>query len=212
MSTEPATPVPTPEEARFARRAFFGLVGTAVVTTGAVTAGQSFGVFSATNLVAPRVAGRGPQGMPVNKTAAAAGVLQTAADPGWRLTLAGRGGTRSLGRAELSALPQVGQQLPIACVEGWTTYGDWTGVPLANLLDSVGGSGGRHVQLTSLELGGAYRVTTLGPEFATDPRTLVALGLNGSTLDIDHGYPARIIAPARPGVLQTKWLARIEVL
>ena len=58
----------------------------------------------------------------------------------------------------------------------------------------------------------AYRVTTMGPEFATDPRTLVALGVNGEPLDLDHGYPARIIAPARPGVLQTKWLARVEVL
>ena len=40
--------------------------------------------------------------------------------------------------------------------------------------------------------------------------TLVALQLNGSPLDIDHGYPARLIAPNRPGVLQTKWLIRIE--
>ena len=36
--------------------------------------------------------------------------------------------------------------------------------------------------------------------------------LYGEVLDIDHGYPARIIAPGRPGVLQTKWLDRIEVL
>ena len=50
------------------------------------------------------------------------------------------------------------------------------------------------------------------PEFARDPLTLVALELNGEELDIDHGYPARIIAPGRPGVLQTKWLSKIEVI
>ena len=197
---------------RLGRRAFFGLVGTAVVTAGAVSAGQSFEVFSATNLVAPRVAGRGPQGMPVNKTAAAAGVLESAGDPLWRLRLDGPTGAVTFSRSELTALPQLEQVLPIACVEGWTTHGRWRGVGLAALLDAVGGSGGHRVRITSLESAGAYRVTTMGPEFATDTRTLAALELNGASLNLDHGFPARIMAPARPGVLQTKWLARIEVL
>lgn len=52
----------------------------------------------------------------------------------------------------------------------------------------------------------------MGPEYAEDPTTLVALELNGATLDLDHGFPARIIAPGRPGVLQTKWIEKIEVL
>ena len=42
--------------------------------------------------------------------------------------------------------------------------------------------------------------------------SLVALTLNGETLDLDHGFPARVIAPGRPGVLQTKWLSSIEVM
>ena len=49
-------------------------------------------------------------------------------------------------------------------------------------------------------------------EYSRDEKTLVALELNGSVLDLDHGYPARIIAPGRPGVLQTKWLHSVEVL
>ncbi len=28
---------------------------------------------------------------------------------------------------------------------------------------------------------------------------------------IDHGYPVRLIAPNRPGVLQTKWVSRLDV-
>ena len=48
--------------------------------------------------------------------------------------------------------------------------------------------------------------------FADDDRTLLALALNGEPLALDHGYPARIIAPNRPGVLQTKWVTRLEVL
>ena len=47
---------------------------------------------------------------------------------------------------------------------------------------------------------------------ARDSKTLIALRLSGETLDIDHGYPCRLIAPTGPGVLQTKWLSRIEVV
>jgi DMSO/TMAO reductase YedYZ molybdopterin-dependent catalytic subunit len=47
------------------------------------------------------------------------------------------------------------------------------------------------------------------PAHLSDPLTLLALQLHGEPLHIDHGYPCRIIAPNRPGVLQTKWVARI---
>jgi DMSO/TMAO reductase YedYZ molybdopterin-dependent catalytic subunit len=52
----------------------------------------------------------------------------------------------------------------------------------------------------------------LPPNFADDDRTLMALMLDGETLSMDHGYPVRLIAPDRPGVMQTKWVSRIEVL
>ena len=42
-------------------------------------------------------------------------------------------------------------------------------------------------------------------------RALLATHLNGERLDLDHGYPLRLIAPNRAGVLNTKWLARVEV-
>ena len=33
--------------------------------------------------------------------------------------------------------------------------------------------------------------------------------VNGADLSLDHGYPARIIVPALPGVHNTKWVASI---
>ena len=39
----------------------------------------------------------------------------------------------------------------------------------------------------------------------------LALGLAGEPLALDHGFPARLIAPNRPGVLQTKWVRELEV-
>jgi DMSO/TMAO reductase YedYZ molybdopterin-dependent catalytic subunit len=39
---------------------------------------------------------------------------------------------------------------------------------------------------------------------------LLALRVNGADLPLDHGYPARVIVPALPGVHNTKWVARID--
>ncbi|HEY0694783.1 MAG TPA: molybdopterin-dependent oxidoreductase, partial [Kribbella sp.] len=68
------------------------------------------------------------------------------------------------------------------------------------------------VRVVSMEKGGFYATSELPPQFADDPLTLLALRLNGSELDLDHGFPARIIAPNRPGVLQTKWVHHLEVI
>ncbi len=60
-------------------------------------------------------------------------------------------------------------------------------------------------------MGGRYRGCTVPPEHTRDPLTLIALRLGGAPLHLDHGYPARLIAPNRPGVLQTKWIGRLTV-
>jgi hypothetical protein len=153
--------------------------------------------------------GRGPQRLPVNKTAAAVGV-RVPAD--WRLQVAWPGGSTALTLADLAALPQRTARLPIACVEGWSVSATWTGVPVRDLLAAVGAPTGRSVRVSSLEpANGPYSRSTLPAVHVEDPLTLLALRLNGETLHVDHGFPCRIIAPTRPGVLQTKWVTRLDV-
>ncbi|MFG2616274.1 molybdopterin-dependent oxidoreductase [Streptomyces sp. NPDC048507] len=188
------------------------LLGTAAAV-GAVTlttAGQSFTPLAALDLLGPRHPGRGPQGLPVNKTAAAAGIAAGPL-PHWRLEVRGPH-PYALTLSQLRALPQTVARLPIACVEGWSAQATWSGVRLRDLLDRAGAPPDAGLRITSLETGGAYRVTEMGREHARDPLTLLALELGGQVLSPDHGYPARIIAPNRPGVLQTKWVTLLEVL
>jgi len=149
--------------------------------------------------------------VPVNKSARAAGVLETAVSDSFRLVV--RHGDRSLSwtLADLEEMPQTTADLPIACVEGWSASGTWTGVRVRELLDLVGAPAGRAVTVTSLQRHGPYRATILPENFADDDLTLLALRLGGEPLDLDHGYPCRLIAPNRPGVLQTKWVTRLEV-
>ncbi|WP_329462121.1 molybdopterin-dependent oxidoreductase [Streptomyces sp. NBC_01431] len=192
------------------RRSFLTGVAAATGAVTLTTVGQSFTPLKAFDVLAPRHPDHGPMGLPVNRTAAAAGVAQVDS-AAYRLTVAGpRPYTLTL--AELAALTQYESVLPIACVEGWSKSAHWTGVRVTDLLRRAGAPPDARIRVVSLEKYGSYRVMEMGREYAHDPLTLLALKLNGQTLDPDHGYPARIIAPNRPGVLQTKWVTRLEVL
>lgn len=193
------------------RRTVLRGTGLAVAAATVATAGQTVPWLRRMSVLAPR-SGQGPQGIPVNRTAVAAGVLQTAASPQYRLTVTNGALSRAFSVSELNALPQQTFHLPIACVEGWSADAAWTGVVLADLIAMVGGSRDADVRMVSLEPPGPYSRTVLPAGHAHDGQTLIALKLNGDTLHPDHGYPCRLIAPSRPGVLQTKWLSRIEVL
>jgi hypothetical protein len=199
-------------EPRASRRAFFTTLGIASAVLAVTTAGQSFRFLDVTNIFGPRKAGTGPNDLPINRTAKAAKVLESAADPAWTLTVTNGSTTRVYSRSALAALPQHEVVLPIACVEGWSQTATWRGVRLADLVDSVGAPVGASIRARSLEQNSSYAVMDMGAEYVRDNLTLVALELNGDVLDIDHGFPARMIAPGRPGVLQTKWLSTVEVI
>jgi hypothetical protein len=156
--------------------------------------------------------GEGPQGVPINRSAKAAGVLTTAKDPAFTLTLVNGDREVSLKRDDLAGMKQRVHQLPIACVEGWSAGAEWTGVRFSELLDLVGAPHEANLRITSLQTKGAFGVTQIPASFARDPLTLLALELNGDVLTVDHGFPCRLIAPNRPGVFQTKWVTRIEVV
>ncbi len=204
--------VDTPEHARISRRGFVATIGLATAAVVALTAGQSFRALDAINVFGPRKNFVGPNGLPINRTAKAAQVTDAETSAGWTLSVSRGAVVRTYSRAELEAMTQHSVELPISCVEGWSQLASWRGVRLRDLAEAVGAHPDEDLRLTSLEKQGSYRVTEMGHEFVQDDLTLVALELNGAPLDIDHGFPARMIAPGRPGVLQTKWLAKLEVI
>ncbi|WP_049569036.1 molybdopterin-dependent oxidoreductase [Streptomyces sp. SBT349] len=194
------------------RRSLLLGVGAAVGAVTLVTVGQTLTPLRRATLLAPRrPSGDGTrQGIPVNHTAAQAGVASVDADA-WRLRVSGPDGY-ALTLRELRALPQHTARLPIVCVEGWSASAEWTGVRLRDLVERAGAPHRSSVRVVSSQRHGAYRVMEMGHTYAEDALTLLALMINGEVLSPDHGFPARIIAPNRPGVWQTKWVSRIEVL
>jgi DMSO/TMAO reductase YedYZ molybdopterin-dependent catalytic subunit len=208
---------PEPAEPTVSRRGALAFVGGGSALLFATTVGQNFdGVPRRTALLAPHGGaepGSGPGAFQINKTARYAGISPAeTSEEAWRLVVTGRAGrTVRLSRADLLALPQHEAALPIACVEGWSTSDQrWRGVRLRDLAALAGDEGAPpDVLVESLQRHGAFRRAALRADQVADPRSLLALAVNGAELTLDHGYPARVVVPAAPGVLNTKWVARL---
>ena len=195
------------------RRRFLATVfGTAAVVT-LFTVGQTVRPLRKLALLAPRRPDTGTQGFPVNRTARTAGVIDTARSPDYRLLVTGKvRRPLTLTLDELRALPQRTATLPIACVEGWSTSQEWTGVPVRDLLAMAGARPRRdRSRACRSQRSRSYRTSDLDHWQAHDPDTLLATHVNGEELALDHGYPLRLIAPDRPGVMQTKWVTQLVV-
>jgi DMSO/TMAO reductase YedYZ molybdopterin-dependent catalytic subunit len=203
-----------PAAPTMSRRGALALVGGGAVLVAGLTAGQTIGgVTRPAALLLPRgrttaAADGGPNDFPVNRTFTATGIAAAATGEAWRLELAG-GQQLTLDRAALAALEQHTARLPIACVEGWSTVQTWSGVRLGDLAALAGTPQPTSAVVRSLEQG-AFAQAALNAGQVLDPDSLLALRVNGADLSPDHGFPARVIVPAMPGVRCTKWVRTIE--
>jgi DMSO/TMAO reductase YedYZ molybdopterin-dependent catalytic subunit len=201
-----------PDPPTISRRGALALVGGGSVAVFLLTAGQSIHTLRGLSLLSPRTQsyGSGPNAFQVNRTAAAAGMSVADVGPDWQLALSAAGGrSLLLTRAELLSMPSVTAYLPIACVEGWSTLQRWTGVRLTDLARLVGTGHPTGAHIESLERHGAFARASLSGQQVRASQSLLALRVNGADLSLDHGYPARVMLPAAPGVHNTKWVARI---
>jgi DMSO/TMAO reductase YedYZ molybdopterin-dependent catalytic subunit len=196
----------SPDPPTITRRGLFAFAGGASLLLLVANAGESVGgPVRALAFLAPR-----RENFPVNKTAARAKVTSAMVGPSYRLRLSGGASEVALSRDDLLALPQHTARLPIACVEGWTTTQTWTGVRLSALAALAGVPRAGRAFVRSLQPAGVLSKASLSGDALADPDALLALQVNGADLPLDHGYPARIIVPALPGVHNTKWVASIE--
>jgi DMSO/TMAO reductase YedYZ molybdopterin-dependent catalytic subunit len=203
---------PRPDPPTISRRGVLAFAGAGSALIALLSIGQSVGgPLRWAALLAPHGQNPGPpDDFQVNQTAASAGIKSAETGTAWRLALSGDGPPVLLGRADLLAQEQHTASLPIACVEGWSTDNqEWAGVRLRDLARLAGVSLPTSVLVRSLERGGAFSQVVLSAGQAMDPDSLLALRVNGADLTPDHGYPARVIVPASPGVHCTKWVASL---
>ena len=93
---------------------------------------------------------------------------------------------------------------------GMLSCSEWTGVPLATLLDEAGVDRRKAKFVLAEGADGAALTRTVSMPMALDD-VLVCYGQNGEMLRPEQGYPLRLLVPGVQGVSSVKWLRRIEV-
>jgi DMSO/TMAO reductase YedYZ molybdopterin-dependent catalytic subunit len=116
----------------------------------------------------------------------------------------------------LRALPMRTQVTRHDCVEGWSVIGQWTGVPLAHLLDLARPKpGARHVVFhcfDDISGDGSRYYESVDLLDAYHPQTLAAYSLNGAPVPIANGAPVRMRIERKLGYKQPKYVHTIEVV
>ncbi|MCC3266404.1 molybdopterin-dependent oxidoreductase [Arthrobacter gengyunqii] len=117
--------------------------------------------------------------------------------------------------ADLLAKPLQESYVTLACVSnevGGSLIGNakWLGWPVRNLLAAAGVQNGADMVL-STSRDGWTASTPL--EALTDNRdALLAVGMNGEPLPLEHGFPVRLVVPGLYGyVSATKWVTELKV-
>ena len=154
----------------------------------------------------------------------------------WRLEIGGAvERPLSLSLDDLGAMPAVTRAVTLECAgngrallsprplsQPWLTEavstGEWTGVPLPAVLAQAG----LREEAVELLFSGLDRGVDGGVEQryerslacgeALDDEVLLAYGLNGGPLPVQHGFPLRLIVPGWYGMAHVKWLGSITAL
>jgi len=108
---------------------------------------------------------------------------------------------------DLYAMTGVQKTQSIQCVEGWSADVPWEGIPLIYLLRLAGMSVTNNTYVTVAGITG-YSTALTSVEVA-NLDFMIALKAGGAPLTVDHGFPARLVAPTRPGEDWVKYVVKI---
>jgi DMSO/TMAO reductase YedYZ molybdopterin-dependent catalytic subunit len=136
--------------------------------------------------------------------------LQDGAFVDWRLAVDGMvARPASFSLAELRTFPHSTQITFIACEEGWSYVAEWSGVPLAHILDLVGAlPQARYVIYRSIQPDWWESIDMAD---ALHPQTLLTLGMNGVDLPVPFGGPLRLRVPRQLGYKNVKYITSLTV-
>jgi len=136
--------------------------------------------------------------------------LQDGAFVDWRLAVDGMvARPASFSLAELKSFPHSTQITFIACEEGWSYIAEWSGVPLAHLLNMLGAlPQARYIVYRSIQ---PDWWDSIDMADALHPQTLLTLGMNGGELPVPFGGPLRLRVPRQLGYKNVKYITSLTV-
>jgi DMSO/TMAO reductase YedYZ molybdopterin-dependent catalytic subunit len=126
----------------------------------------------------------------------------------WRLKVEGLvERPASLSLADLRAMGVQSQVTEVTCEEGWSYVAEWTGTPLAMVLNASGvRSTARYLVYYSSD---PEWWESIDIDEALHPQTLLAWGMNGAELPVPFGGPLRLRVPRQLGYKSVKFVDRL---
>ena len=135
----------------------------------------------------------------------------------WKLRVVGEVENEiEIGFDELVALPLIETYATLACVSneiGGNLIGNarWLGYPIRELLARAKPKAGADMVL-STSVDGFTAGTPLSVLLEEDRNSILAVGMNGDPLPLEHGFPVRMVVPGLYGyVSATKWVTELRV-
>ena len=116
---------------------------------------------------------------------------------------------------QLRALPSKRQITQHCCIQGWSAFAEWTGVPLGEILNRCRAlPQARYLIFRSQQVDeqGREYDASLDIEEAKRPQTILAYEMNGAPLPMNHGAPLRLRVETKLGFKMIKWLKTIELV
>jgi DMSO/TMAO reductase YedYZ molybdopterin-dependent catalytic subunit len=134
--------------------------------------------------------------------------LQAGGFSDWRLVVDGMvAGPLSLSLADLRSLPVRNQITEVACEEGWSYVAEWTGNPLAHILNEAGLLPQvRYIVYSSFD---PEWWESIDMADALHPQTLLTWGMNDGDLPVSFGGPLRMRVPRQLGYKSVKYVVRL---
>jgi sulfoxide reductase catalytic subunit YedY len=142
----------------------------------------------------------------------------------WRLNVCGLvANPREFSLIDLHKLQEQVQITKHNCIQGWSGIAEWVGVPLSEILQICKPlPEAKYLVFTSYQLGAQsypdareeekkkpfYELIDM--ELANHPQTILAYGMNGRQLPLEHGAPLRLRVETQLGYKMVKYLRSIE--
>jgi len=136
--------------------------------------------------------------------------LQAGGFADWRLSVSGMvAKPASFSLTQLKSYPSRSQITMVQCEEGWSYIGEWIGVPLSQILQTVEvHPQARYVVYFSIDPDWWESIDMAD---ALHPQTFLTYGMNGGELPVGNGGPLRLRVPRQLGYKSVKFITHLTV-
>ena len=137
--------------------------------------------------------------------------LKSDLDSNWKLKLVRNpGDTLLISLDDIKALPKTDLVFDFKCIEGWSQVSHWAGVKFSDFAKRYNLNAQTQMKYVGLMTPDKKYYVGIDMASMMHPQTLLCYEMNGKPLQVNHGYPLRLIIPVKYGIKNLKRIGTID--